>query len=72
MGGTSVAPLTEFDRILVDGTAALGGTLEVRLINGFSPSVGDDIDMILGAINGIFDAVSGLTLGDGVMSRLLL
>ena len=37
----------EFDRFLVGGTAALGGTIDASLINGFAPAVGDTFDVIL-------------------------
>lgn len=47
LGGTS--PGTDFDQIvhlLGAGTAELGGALEVRLIDGFAPSVGDTFEII--------------------------
>lgn len=39
LGG--LQPGTEHDRLSVSGTAALGGTLDIRLIDGFTPNVGD-------------------------------
>jgi hypothetical protein len=47
IGGES---LGNFDRIIHSGAAALGGTLRIALINGFSPAAGNSFD--------IFDWVS--------------
>jgi hypothetical protein len=40
------APGTEYDQLRVNGTATLGGTLNVSLINGFHPAVGDVFQII--------------------------
>jgi hypothetical protein len=38
---------TEYDQLRVNGTATLGGTLNITLINGFRPAVGDVFQLIL-------------------------
>lgn len=43
IGGTTP---TTFDRLAVDGAVALDGTLEVTLINGFVPQVGQTFNII--------------------------
>jgi hypothetical protein len=54
------------DRVVVSGAATLGGTLElVRLATG-AVTLGQSWDVILaGSIEGRFDAVTGLTAGNG-------
>lgn len=47
----------EFDELTVIGTVDLGGTLEVTLIDGYEPVVGDSIRIISGGVSGIFDTV---------------
>jgi hypothetical protein len=44
IGGT--APGTEYDQLQVSGTATLGGTLNITLIDGFRPAVGDVFQLI--------------------------
>ena len=72
---------TEYDVLQVDGEATLAGTLEVTLLDGFEPSLGDTFDILdFGSISGDFDEViladlagtlqwkvSGL-LSDGIIS----
>lgn len=50
IGGT--IPGNEFDRLLVDGSAMLGGILQVNLLNGFLPSFGDSY-LLLEAVAGL-------------------
>jgi hypothetical protein len=45
IGGTT--PGTEYDQLVVNGAAALGGTLNLTLINGFRPKVGDVFQLIV-------------------------
>jgi hypothetical protein len=57
IGGT--APGTEYDQLRVNGTATLGGTLNVSLINGFRPAVGDIFQIIApNAFAGSFAAIN--------------
>jgi hypothetical protein len=55
IGGTGAA---DYDRLAVSGTASLGGTLDVELINGFVPSAADRFDFLTaGSVVGEFDRV---------------
>ena len=52
-------PVTEYDQFEVTGTAALNGTLNVTLIKGFRPIVGDVFQIIPnGAFSGAFSTVT--------------
>jgi hypothetical protein len=62
-------PGTEFDRLEVDGVTMVDGTLDVSLINGFTPSVGNSFGFLFanGGFDGSFDTldlpdISGLGL----------
>jgi Secretion system C-terminal sorting domain len=56
IGGTTVC--SEHDRIGVAETAFLGGTLQISLINGFTPTAGQTFTIILAEqINGTFSSV---------------
>jgi hypothetical protein len=37
---------TDYDKLLVSGTASLSGTLDILLINGYTPVVGDEFTLI--------------------------
>lgn len=41
--------LGEFDRIVSSGAVTLGGTLQVDLLGGFEPIVGDTFDILIGS-----------------------
>ncbi len=48
-----------YDQLLVSGTLALGGTLNVSLINGFSPTAGQSFDILnWGILNGTFSTLN--------------
>lgn len=52
-------PGTEYDQLQVSGAAALGGTLNISLINGFRPAVGDVFQFISpGSVTGAFSTVN--------------
>lgn len=84
IGGTAAA--TEYDQLQVSGTAALGGTLNVSLIDGFQPQVGEVFQLILpGTFSGAFSTInttgftgqvnyssSGITITVTTVSGLLL
>lgn len=55
----------EFDRLEVAGTAELAGTLDVSLLNGFDPQIGDSFGILFGAraYNGTFDVQNLPDLG---------
>ncbi|MEM7787418.1 MAG: T9SS type A sorting domain-containing protein [Bacteroidota bacterium] len=62
VGGTT--PGTEHDQLVVTGTAALGGTLRMTLLDGFEPSGGDRVTLLRAAsVTGAFDAIE---LPDGL------
>jgi hypothetical protein len=58
IGGTD--PVTGYDNITIDGgTATLGGTLRVRLVNGFTPTVGQTFTIIdATSVSGSFATIS--------------
>lgn len=57
IGGTDPGS-SGYDRIAHSGTATLGGTLDIRLINDFTPDAGDSFVLMTGAsITGNFDSV---------------
>ena len=43
LGGTTVG---QFDKLSLSGTLAAGGTLDVDLINGFTPTAGNSFDLL--------------------------
>jgi hypothetical protein len=59
------APGTEFDQVVVNGEAALGGTLRVTLLDGFTPTLGDRF-LIVAASAGASGAFDALDLPDGL------
>ncbi|MCA9061949.1 MAG: hypothetical protein KDA96_02790 [Planctomycetaceae bacterium] len=55
IGGTSTG---SFDQVNHSGTASLGGTLQLSLINGFVPDIGDSFSLMTAAtIDGDFNAL---------------
>jgi T5SS/PEP-CTERM-associated repeat protein len=59
IGGTT--PGSQFDMLDITGAATLGGTLEVSLIDGFTPSVGDVFE-IVHADSGVFGGFDTFSL----------
>jgi hypothetical protein len=58
LGG--LTPGSQFDRLVISGTATLGGTLNVNLLNGFAPAVGDMFDVLTyGSRVGEFATIEG-------------
>lgn len=50
---------SNFDRLLVDGSLALGGSLDVNVLSGYTPSVGDRwLFATAGSIDGLFLTVT--------------
>lgn len=49
---------TQYDSLTILGTAELGGTLDVKLLGGFVPAVGQSFDIVTaeGGIDGAFDS----------------
>ena len=62
IGGTSGG--TTFDQLVVSGTAIVGGTLQVKLVNGFTPFNGETFDFFYAtALSGNFDNIVSETPG---------
>jgi hypothetical protein len=58
VGGLTVG--TQYDRLVIHGTASLDGTLTVKLINGFQPNSGDAfVIMTFNSGSGTFAAING-------------
>jgi RHS repeat-associated protein len=59
LGGT--APGTQYDQLSATATANLGGTLDIKLVNGFGPTAGQTFQVLsFAASNGNFATLSGL------------
>jgi fibronectin-binding autotransporter adhesin len=58
---------TQFSLLAVTGSATVNGTLNVGLINGFFPTVGDTFTFLTasGGRSGMFSTVNGLNIGGG-------
>src|SRR5207249_4586199 len=64
VGGTTAG--SQYDQVNVSGTASLGGTLNVSLINGFGPSVPQTFSILAApSVTGSF-ATTNLPSLDGV------
>ncbi len=62
LAGTT--PGTQYDQLLVSGTVALGGTLQVSLMNGFTPIIGNAFDILdWGSLGGAFATLQLPALG---------
>ena len=65
LGGLAAG--TEFDVLEIGGQADLGGTLDVSLLGGFTPSAGDRFDVLTAAlVQGTFDTKLLPTLAGGL------
>jgi len=63
LGGTAAG---QFDRLQITGAATLGGSLDVELVGGFLPAVGNTFEILTFASRvGDFGTISGLTLPAG-------
>src|SRR5262249_62212147 len=63
LGGTTAG--TQYDRLAVSGTASLGGTLNIAVINGFQPALGNAFQVLtFGSSSGDFAAYNGLGMGN--------
>jgi|GEM_PF-3291445 len=72
LGGASLG--SEYDQLAVAGTAVLGGTLNVTLINGYNPSSGEFVIVSGGNVSGSF-ATENLPAGFSITyeaTRVLL
>ena len=58
IGGTS--PGSGYDQVQVSGTATIDGKLDVRLVNGFTPTVGQTFRIVnANSFSGAFPSISG-------------
>lgn len=56
LGGTS--PGTDFDKLAISGAATLAGALEVSLVSGFMPALGQSFDLLdWGSVSGTFNTL---------------
>jgi hypothetical protein len=66
IGGLS--PVSQHDVFDVSGNANLGGDLQLSLINGFFPSLGDTFRILnAGSRTGFFNNVAGALIGGGLI-----
>jgi hypothetical protein len=65
IGIAGTTPGTEFDQLLVEGSATLGGTLSLADEGGFAPALGDTFKIVSGASSrtGTFATVGGPSAG---------
>ncbi|MCI0333391.1 MAG: PEP-CTERM sorting domain-containing protein [Planctomycetes bacterium] len=60
-----LVPAAEHDVLNITGTARLGGKLEVELIDGFLPEIGDEVIVLFAAsVLNVFDTVTAFDGGD--------
>jgi hypothetical protein len=66
IGGTTVG--SQYDRLAINGTASLAGTLNVIILNGFVPDPGTAFQILTfhSPHSGDFDTENGLDLGGGL------
>ncbi len=66
IAGTAVG--TGYDQLNISGNFQMGGTLDVRLIDGFAPVANDSFQVLtFGSGTGAFDAIAGLDLGTSMV-----
>jgi len=59
---------TQYDRYAISGTATLNGSLNISLINGYVPSLGDSFTiMTFASHSGDFSSMTGQSIGNGTM-----
>ena len=61
-----VTPGSGYDQLDISGEAVLDGTLDVTLIDGFTPSAGEGFDIFDGPATGNFNQVDLPALGNGL------
>ncbi len=68
LGGSE--PAEEHDQLAVHGPVTLAGTLDLTVINGYEPALGDRFDVLTYARRaGTFEQVDGRELGGGLTLR---
>lgn len=58
--------VNDFDQVFVNGTVTLGGQLDITVLDGFTPTLGDTYTVLsANNIEGEFNRIQGLDLGNG-------
>ena len=61
VGGMTVG--TQYSQLAVSNGVSLAGTLSIKLVNGFTPAIGDTFTVVTGsAVSGTFSVVKGLSI----------
>jgi hypothetical protein len=61
ISGTTVG--TQYSQLAVSNGVSLGGTLNLKVVNGFTPAIGDTFTIVTGsAVSGTFSTVKGLSI----------
>jgi RHS repeat-associated protein len=69
IGGATAG--SQYDRLHIQGTAALDGTLHINLVNGFGPSAGQDFTILdFASATGSFATINGLVQGGRTIFRV--
>ena len=72
LGGDTAGSYDQINHTLGDAQATLGGTLDVALIDGFAPALGDTFDIITAEeVVGTFDTVNLPLLEGGLAFNVL-
>ena len=62
VGGTTAG--SQYSQLAVSNGVSLGGTLNIKLIGGFTPAIGDRFTIVTGsAVTGQFTKVNGTNIG---------
>jgi hypothetical protein len=63
IGGSTAG---KYGQVAVSNGVILGGTLAIKLINGFVPAIGDTLNVVTGsAVSGTFSTVTGTSINSG-------
>ncbi len=58
----------DYDQLNVSGSFQMGGTLDVQLLDSFTPTAGNSFQVLtFGSATGSFDAINGLDLGTSMV-----
>ncbi len=65
IGGRALG--SQYDRLAITNTATLGGTLDLRLVNGFVPVLGDSFVIVTAStVSGVYGSIAGRSLPNGL------
>ncbi|HVP49988.1 MAG TPA: PEP-CTERM sorting domain-containing protein [Candidatus Bathyarchaeia archaeon] len=73
LGLGGLAPGSQFGFLSVSGNALIDGTLNVNLLDGFFPSVGNTFTFLTtgGSVSGTFTSTNGLNIGNGEILNVI-